>query len=83
MVSCYPYGLEATVNHRRGKLTITPRTENISRLDVYVNGRPARKSIDVTRPEREFQIKVSAPGKGLLKGFDGSGKLVAALRKEF
>jgi len=76
------HGLEATVKYRDGLLTITPKTENISRLDVYINGRP-RRSFDVRRPERPFRVNVSRRGSVILKGFDGAGRLVAVLREKF
>jgi len=83
LASQRPHELSARINYRKGTLFITPRTENISRLDVYVNGQPARKSIDVRKAEREFELKVSRRGRVLLKGFDGAGKLVAVIRKKF
>ena len=74
--------LEARVYYRRdGTLFITPRTRNISRLDVYINDRP-RRSFDVEKPERRFTVKVSHRGMVLLEGYDGA-RLVAVRRKRF
>jgi hypothetical protein len=78
-----PHELSAKVNYRNGTLFITPKTRNISRLDVYVNGKPAMKSISVKKRNRKFQVKVATRGRLLLKGFNGAGKLVAALTERF
>jgi hypothetical protein len=64
------------------RANVTVATENISRLDAYLNGRPM-KTLDVEDSNVEFDLSVPSPGSYVLelRGFDG-GQLVAAKRTE-
>lgn len=75
--------LSAKINYRKGTLFIAPRTRNISRLDVYINGEPAMKSIALKKRNKNFQVKVATRGRLTLKGFNGAGKLVAVHSERF
>ncbi len=61
---------------------VSAATENISRLDAYLDGRPM-KTLDVEDADVEFDLSVPLPGSHVLelRGFDG-GQLVAAKRTE-
>jgi hypothetical protein len=70
-----------------GTVKTTARTQNISRLDLYIDDRP-QQTRDVVDGRTEFRVKPPSSGDGtrqahviMLKGFDGT-RLVAALRKE-
>jgi hypothetical protein len=61
---------------------VSAATENISRLDAYLDGRP-RNTLDVEDGDVEFDISVSGTLSHVLelRGFDGD-ELVAAKRIE-
>jgi hypothetical protein len=61
---------------------VSAATENISRLDAYLDGRP-RMTLDVEDGDVEFDVSVSGTLSHILelRGFDG-GQLVAARRTE-
>ncbi len=61
---------------------VTATTENISRLDAYLDGRP-RLTLDVGNGDTEFELSVPSSGSHVLelRRFDGD-QLVAAKRIE-
>lgn len=76
------YKISANLARSNGKLSITTITENISRLDVYLDGRP-QKSMDITNNLVEFILELPEIGASLmeLRGFKGDN-LVAIQRVE-
>ena len=65
-----------------GELSVSTTTENLSRLDAYIDGRPQR-TLDVEDGATTFDLPLDSPGPHILelRGFDGK-KLVAARRIE-
>lgn len=63
-----------------GTLTATATTKNISRLDVFLDGRP-QQSLDVTDGKTELSVKLPSRGASVLelRGFEDD-RLVAARR---
>lgn len=63
-----------------GARNVIANTKNISRLDVFLNGRP-QQSLDVTGATTQFTLALTSPGESVLElhGFDG-GELVASRR---
>lgn len=63
-------------------VSVSTTTENISRLDVYIDGRPQR-TFDVEDGATTFDLPLDSPGPHILelRGFDGN-ELVAARRIE-
>jgi hypothetical protein len=61
---------------------VSAATENISRLDAYLDGRPM-ETLDVENRDVEFDLSIPLPGSHVLelRGFD-DGQLVAAKRIE-
>lgn len=55
------YRISADVSRSDGKITVDASTENISRLDVYLDDRP-QKSMDVTGNSAEFVLDLPEPG---------------------
>ncbi|HKV40742.1 MAG TPA: S41 family peptidase, partial [Blastocatellia bacterium] len=71
--------LVTTGRDQAGTRKVAVTTENVSRLDVYINGRPQR-SLDVTSGRVEFGIPAtSRKSELLIQGYDGVS-LVAARR---
>jgi len=64
------------------EVSVSTTTENISRLDAYIDGRP-RLSLDVVDGQTTFDLPLDSPGSHNLelRGFDGK-ELVAARRME-
>lgn len=64
-----------------GTRYVIATTENISRLDVYLDGRPLQ-SFDVRDGTTQFPVALPAPGESVLElqGFSG-GQLVASCRR--
>jgi hypothetical protein len=61
-----------------GARNVIAATRNISRLDVFVNGRP-QQSLDVSGATTQFAVAFATPGESVLElhGFDGN-ELVAS-----
>jgi peptidase S41-like protein len=74
--------VEVTPLRNPSRARVSAATENISRLDVYLDDRPT-KTLDVEDGEVEFDVSVSGTLSHVLelRGFD-SGELVAAKRTE-
>jgi hypothetical protein len=74
--------VEVTPLRNPSRARVSAATENISRLDVYLDDRPT-KTLDVKDGEVEFDVSVSGTLSHVLelRGFD-SGQLVAAKRTE-
>jgi hypothetical protein len=64
------------------EVSLSTTTENIPRLDAYVDGRP-RLTLDVEDGQTTFDLPLDSPGPHILelRGFDGK-ELVAARRTE-
>jgi hypothetical protein len=62
---------------------VSTTTENISRLDAYLDGRP-RQTFDIEDRGVEFELPVPLSGSHVLelRGFDSNDQLVAAKRME-
>ena len=63
-------------------VSVSTTTENISRLDAYIDGRPQR-TLDVEDGPTTFDLPLDSPGPHILelRGFDGN-EIVAARRIE-
>ena len=63
-------------------MSVSTTAENISRLDIYIDGRPQR-TFDVGDGATTFDLPLDSPGPHILelRGFDGN-ELVAARRIE-
>jgi hypothetical protein len=74
--------VEVTPLRDPARARVSATTENISRLDAYLDGRP-RETLDVEDGEVEFDVSVSGTISHVLelRGFDGD-QLVAAKRTE-
>jgi hypothetical protein len=74
--------VEVTPLRDATRARVSAATENISRLDAYLDGRP-RNTLDVEDGDVEFDISVSGTLSHVLelRGFDGD-ELVAAKRIE-
>lgn len=73
--------LSVEVNPGAGSTrNVIATTRNISRLDVFINGRP-QQSVDVSGATTQFAVAIASSGVSLLElhGFDGS-ELVASRR---
>ena len=64
------------------EVSVSTTTENISRLDAYIDGRP-RLTLDVENRQTTFDLQLDSPGPHILelRGFEGK-ELVAARRIE-
>jgi hypothetical protein len=64
------------------EVSVSTTTENISRLDAYIDGRPLL-TLDVEDGQKTFDLPLDSPGRHTLelRGFDGK-KLIAARRIE-
>ena len=64
------------------EVSVSTTTENIPRLDAYVDGRP-RLTLDLEDGQTTFDLQLDSPGPHTLelRGFEGK-KLVAARRIE-
>ncbi len=76
------YRISANVTRSDGKITVDTSIENISRLDVYLDGRP-QKSMDVTNNSAECVLELPEMGASFieLRGFKDN-HLVAIRRVE-
>lgn len=74
--------LDVEINARAGRtVIINAKSENISRLDLYLNERP-HKSLDVAGGNTRFTFEPPSPTiKVLLKGFGHDRDLVAVFRR--
>jgi hypothetical protein len=79
------YSIKAQISHREGAETqIAVDTTNITRLDVFINGRP-HDSLDVTGPKTTINLParftaMTEPLEVTLRGFTND-RLVAVFRK--
>jgi C-terminal processing protease CtpA/Prc len=79
------YALESTVEWSEGVARIKVRSEGITQLDVYVDGRPAGRPVVVDGGETVIDVS-AAPDRShyyRLYGFDHRNELVAARRDRF